>query len=668
MAELGYAGVVGALACVVYAAVASALGAGRGVPALVSSGRRALLVGTALITVAVAVLEISLYRHDFTIAYVWKTSSVTTPPLYLMTALWGGQEGSLLFWSWLLSGYLAIALLRPWRADVGLMPWFAAIGAAILAFFLALVALVANPFARLDVVPADGSGLNALLQHPGMAFHPPMLYLGLTGLTIPYAFAMAALITGRLDAAWLTASRRWLLVAWLCLSIGLGLGGRWAYDVLGWGGYWGWDPVENAALMPWLASTAFLHSIMAEERRGLFRTWNAALVVLTFCLVIIGTFLTRAGIVSSVHAFAQSDIGPYFLAFTTAVVVASLALLWWRLPLLRTTVRVESIVSREAAFLGNNLLFIGALFAVFWGTTFPIISEWATGQKLTIGPSYFNRLVLPLLGAAVLLMGVGPAVAWRRGDARAVGRTLGRPAFLALALVASLAVAGVRQPTALAGFAVAAFAGGATVVEIARGVRARRRLGEGWATAFARLVARQRRRYGGYIVHLGVVLLAVGVTGNVYKADAETALRKGESIVVGDYALRFEGFAQSTEPDRQIDRARFTVLRGGRVVGEVDPSRQIFRNREDQPMTIPSILHRPLADVYALLGGFDDASGVVTVKVHVNPLVGCVWIGLIVLVLGTLTAAWPDGREQRVLDAELDRMLSGRSPPRPTAA
>ncbi|MEO8084775.1 MAG: heme lyase CcmF/NrfE family subunit [Ardenticatenales bacterium] len=668
MAELGYACVVAALACVGYAAVASALGAGRHVPALVGSGRRSMLVGAALITAAVAVLEISLYRHDFTMAYVWKTSSLTTPALYLMTALWGGQEGSLLFWSWLMSGYVSLALLRPWRADVGLMPWFTAIGATVLMFFLGLVAFVANPFSRLAVVPADGSGLNALLQHPGMAFHPPMLYLGLTGLTIPYAFAMAALITGRLDAAWLTASRRWLLVAWLCLSIGLGLGGRWAYDVLGWGGYWGWDPVENAALMPWLASTAFLHSIMAEERRGLFRTWNAALVVLTFCLVLIGTFLTRAGLVSSVHAFAQSDIGPYFLGFTSFAIIGSIALLWWRLPLLRSTVRVERLVSREAAFLGNNLLFIGALFAVFWGTTFPIISEWVTGQKLTIGPSYFNRLVLPLLGAAVLLMGIGPVVAWRRGDARAVARVLSRPAFLALVLVVALAVAGIHQPTALAGFAVAAFAGGATVIEIVRGVRSRRRLGEGWGTAFVRLVARQRRRYGGYIVHLGIVFLAIGVTGNVYKADAETALRQGESVTVGDYALRFEGFGQSSEPDRQIDRARFTVLQRGRVVGEVAPSRQLFRNREDQPMTIPSILHRPLADVYALLGGFDDAAGVVTVKVHVNPLVGCVWLGLIVLVLGTLTAAWPDGQEQRVLDAELARLLSGSAPPRPTVA
>ncbi len=442
MAELGYGCIAAAFGAAVYAAVASAIGARRSAPGLVQSGRRALWLSAGLSTAAVAVLEISLYRHDFSIAYVWKTSSLTTPGLYLMTALWGGQEGSLLFWSWLLGVFLSIALARPWRADVGLLPWFAAVGAVIMSFFLGLVVFQANPFARLDVLPADGNGLNALLQHPGMAFHPPMLYLGFTGLAVPYAFAVAALITRRLDASWLSASRRWLLVAWLCLTIGLALGGRWAYDVLGWGGYWGWDPVENAALMPWLAATAFLHSIMAEERRGLFRTWNVALVLLTFCLSLIGTFLTRAGLVASVHAFAQSDIGDSFLAFTILVVAGSLALLLWRLPLLRSTVRVESVVSREAAFLGNNLLFMGALFAVFWGTTFPIISEWVTGQKVTIGPAYFNRLVLPILGAAVLLMGIGPLVAWRRADPRSVGRLLARPAFLSLALVAALVAGG----------------------------------------------------------------------------------------------------------------------------------------------------------------------------------------------------------------------------------
>ncbi|MBK6768977.1 MAG: heme lyase CcmF/NrfE family subunit [Ardenticatenales bacterium] len=668
MAELGYGCIAAAFGAAVYAAVASAIGARRGAPGLVQSGRRALWLSAGLSTAAVAVLEISLYRHDFSIAYVWKTSSLTTPGLYLMTALWGGQEGSLLFWSWLLGVFLSIALARPWRADVGLLPWFAAVGAVIMSFFLGLVVFQANPFARLDVLPADGNGLNALLQHPGMAFHPPMLYLGFTGLAVPYAFAVAALITRRLDASWLSASRRWLLVAWLCLTIGLALGGRWAYDVLGWGGYWGWDPVENAGLLPWLTATAFLHSIMAEERRGLFRTWNVALVLLTFCLSLIGTFLTRAGLVASVHAFAQSDIGDSFLAFTILVVAGSLALLVWRLPLLRSTVRVESVVSREAAFLGNNLLFMGALFAVFWGTTFPIISEWVTGQKVTIGPAYFNRLVLPILGAAVLLMGIGPLVAWRRADPRSVGRLLARPAFLSLALVAALVAGGVRQPTALAGFAVSAFAGAATLVEIARGVRARRRLGENVGTAFVRLVARNRRRYGGYIVHLGVVVLAVGITGNAYKTEAEGALREGDVLTSGAYALRFDGFEQSSEPDRQIDRARFTVLQGDRSVGTVAPSRQLFRNREEQPMTIPSVLHRPLGDVYALLGGFDPEAGVVTVKVHVNPLVGCVWLGLLVLALGTMLAAWPDGREQRVLDAELARLLAGRSSPRPTAA
>ena len=370
MAEIGYLCVIGALVLAGFSVVASTVGAIRDIPELVVGGRRALFGMSALVTAAALLLMWAFAVHDFSISYVAETSSRTTPAFYLFTSLWGGQAGSLLFWSWLLSVFASIALARTWRADEALAPYFAAVCAVVTGFFLILVAFYANPFARLAVIPLDGRGLNPLLQHPGMAFHPPMLYLGLTGMTIPFAFGIAALASGRLDAGWAIASRRWTLIAWLFLSIGLTLGGRWAYDVLGWGGYWGWDPVENAALMPWLAATAFLHSVMVQERRGMFGVWNMALVILTFTLVLIGTFMTRAGLVSSVHAFARSEIGAPFVVFIVLVIVGSLGLLWWRLPGLRTTEKIESPISREAAFLGNNLLFMGALFAVFWGTVF----------------------------------------------------------------------------------------------------------------------------------------------------------------------------------------------------------------------------------------------------------------------------------------------------------
>jgi len=664
VAELGYLAVVLAFGASVYAAVASAAGATRASGPLVASGRRALLAAAALATLAVGVLVVAFLAHDFSLEYVWQTSSRTTPLYYLLTGVWGGQAGSLLFWSWLVTLFSAVAIVSRWRADAALLPWFVVVTGGVGAFFLFLVAFVANPFERLTVLPADGNGLNPLLQHPGMALHPPALYLGLTGMTIPFAFGMAALISRRTDAGWIVASRRWTLVAWAFLSIGLSLGGRWAYDVLGWGGYWGWDPVENAALMPWLAATAFLHSVMVQERRGLFRVWNMGLLILTFGLTILGTFLTRAGLVSSVHTFAQSDIGPYFLAFTTVVIAGSLVVLWLRLPDLATEGRVESVASREAAFLGNNVLFMGALFAVFWGTVFPIISEIVTDQRVTVGPPYFNRVVLPIFLGLVVLMAVGPLVAWRRADPRRLVWTLAGPLVVSLAIVATLWVLGVRHWIAVVGFGTAAFALLVTVAELARGVRARRRRGDGPLEAIVTLFARDRRRYGGYVVHIGVLLLAVGVVGsNVYQQVAEATLSEGEAMTIGAYGLRFAGLGARDQPDKLESFARIDVSREGESLGTLEPRRDLFRLREDQPMTIPAILHRPLEDVYVLLGAVDPATERVTLKVFVNPLVSWVWLGMIVLVCGTLVAAWPDAAEARVLDAELKRLMGAAGAP-----
>jgi cytochrome c-type biogenesis protein CcmF len=657
-AELGYLAVVLALGLALFSAAASVVGAHWRLGELVASGRRAMLAAAGVSTFAVAILVYSFLTHDFSIQYVWQTSNTTTPLFYLLTGLWGGQAGSLLFWSWLLAVFTALALLRPWRADAALMPWFTAICAGVTAFFLFLVAFVADPFTRLTVVPPEGNGLNPLLEHPGMAFHPPALYLGFTGMVIPYAFAMAALLARRTDAGWIHASRRWMLIAWAFLSIGLALGGRWAYDVLGWGGYWGWDPVENAAFMPWLAATAFLHSVMVQERRGTFKVWNMGLVILTFTLVIVGTFLTRAGLVSSVHAFAQSDIGPYFLAFTALVIFGSVGLLWSRLGDLTSDERVEHLVSRESAFMANNLLLLGALFAVFWGTLFPLFSEIATDQRVTVGPPYFNRVVVPIFGLLILLMAIGPLVGWRRGDPARIGRALLRPFVASLAITAGLYVLGVREWIAVVGFATCIFALLVTLVEIGQGLRARMRRGEGIIQATAELFGRNRRRYGGYVVHVGIILLAMGVIGsNVYQLEADRTLAVGETMTIGTYTLTNQGLSVVDASNKQMVRAHLAVTRDGQPLGFIAPRKDLFRLREDQPMTIPGVMRRPLEDLYTLLGSFDPETQRVTLKVYVNPLIGLVWLGMLVLVAGTLIAAWPDAHEARVMNAELERLV-----------
>ncbi len=660
LAELGYLAQALSLAFCIVAAVVSAIGATWNRRRLVLAGRRAMLASAALVSLALAALMVAFVIGDFSIQFVWQTSSRTTPPLYIFTGIWGGQAGSLLFWSWLMAVFTAAALLFPWRADQALLPWFTAVCALVTGFFLLLVTFAANPFERMAVLPPDGNGLNPLLQHPGMAFHPPMLYLGFTGMTIPYAFAMAALLSGRTEAGWIQASRRWMLLAWAFLSIGLALGGRWAYDVLGWGGYWGWDPVENAAFMPWIAATAFLHSVMIQERRGSFKIWNMALIILTFCLVITGTFLTRAGLVSSVHAFAESDIGGWFLGFTSLVVMGSLALLWWRLPRLRGQTRIEHALSREGAFMANNLLFMGALFAVFWGTLFPLFSEILTDQRVSVGPPYFNRVAMPIFGMIVLLMGIGPLTGWRYSQPRRLARRLLGPALASLGIVALLFGLGLRLPVALIGFAICAFAGLVTLTEFQRGLRARMRRGEGPFLALGRLVSRNRRRYGGYLVHIGIVLLGIGILGSqLYQIEMDRSLALGESVEIGPFHLTNRGLVARDTADSQIVAARLEVERGGRQVAVLEPRKEVFRLREDQPMTIPAVHHRPARDLYTLLGSFDAQSESVTLKLFVNPLISLVWWGLIVLVAGTLVASWPDRAEARLLDRELDRLLAG---------
>jgi cytochrome c-type biogenesis protein CcmF len=674
--DLGFIGLILSGLISIYAIYAAVRGDGDLRGPWLRSARRAVLVVFALLTVAILAVVYDLVTGDYQVNYAYEVSARGLPTFLKVTALWGGQEGSILFWTWLMSAFSAAVMLRRWDADRELMPWVIVVTVGTLLFFQVLSLFVSNPFERLwldgqDVVhsvwqpvgtwpaaPADGQGLSPLLRHLGMIAHPPALYLGFVGFVIPYAFAIAALITRRAgDAAWIRTTRRWTLVAWLFLSIGLMLGGRWAYDVLGWGGYWGWDPVENASLMPWLTGTAFLHSVMIQERRGLLKVWNVILIILTYSLVLFGTFITRTGVISSVHAFGQSGVGLSFLVFISATFLASLWLLFNRWDTLKADRTMDSsLFSREGVFLLQNLLFLGVTLATFWGTVFPMISELLIGRKATVGPPYYNKVNGPLFAAIVLTMGVGPLFAWRKQSAARLGRVLRLPFMLALVLTSGLFVFGVRNPVALLGYGLVAFVGFTTLWEIAGGVRARMKHGEGPFVALGRLVARNRRRYGGYTVHLGVVLIALGVIGSqVYQQETQAALKPGESLRVGRYTLTYQSRRHYALEggDRQVTEAAVNLFRDGRFLRTLYPHKDVFEST-GQPLSGAAIYSRLDGDVYVLLVAWEDVGPAETAfKVYVNPLVNWIWTGGLVLILGTLLAAWSAARPPATVERRI---------------
>jgi len=574
-----------------------------------------------------------------------------------------------------MSAFASAVTLRRWDRDREFLPWVIVVSLVTLAFFLALVIFFENPFERYWqtpsgvvaamfqpasstlLVPPDGNGLNPLLRHPGMTLHPPMLYLGFVGFVIPYAFAIAALVTGRTDDRWIRLTRRWTLIAWLFLSLGLILGGRWAYDVLGWGGYWAWDPVEIAAFMPWLTGTAFLHSVMIQEKRGMLKHWNMALIILTYCLVIFGTFLTRSGVLSSVHSFAQSAIGPMFFGFIGITFIISLALLLRRWDELKSGVEMTSLLSREALFLLNNLLFLGIMVVCFWGVIFPLISELVTGQKVTVGPPFYERATGPLFAGLLLLMGVAPLAAWRHSTAKTLGRAMWKPGLFSIAVLLALVAAGVRSAAALLGFWLTAFVTSVTVYEFWRGALARhRRSGESLPVALARLSARNRRRYGGYIIHLGVVLMAVGIIGiELFQTETQGTIGQGESITLGEYTMTYDDLAIfDTDDGRNVARSVVSVYKNGRFVSELYPRRDFYYESQ-QPMTIPGVRSTMEDDFYVLLVDWQPiTSQGATFKVYHNPLVNWLWMGGFVFIFGTLIAAWPD-KDPEVVPARAKR-------------
>ena len=664
IANIGFFSLVITFIIALYGAGAAAYGARQRQWAWVESARHAMLLTWPLLTISSGAIIYLLVSGHYEVAYVATVTSESMPAYLKVTALWGGQAGSLVFWSWLMAAFATAASLRNWDRDHEFLPWVIVVTMTTLAFFLSLVVFFENPFERIwqsaadpqiiamfrppgaiPLIPLAGNGLNPLLRHPGMVIHPPMLYLGFVSFVIPYAFAIAALITGRTDSRWIHITRRWTLVAWLFLSLGLILGGRWAYDVLGWGGYWGWDPVEIAAFMPWLSGTAFLHSVMIQEKRGMLKQWNMLLIILTYALVIFGTFLTRSGVLSSVHAFAQSAIGPMFFGFIGITFVISLSLLIRQWEGLKAENRLESWFSREALFLLNNLLFIGILVVCFWGVLFPLISEIFTGQKVTVGPPFYERATGPLWLGLLLLMGLAPLSAFGSSSGKRLGRAIWKPALAALVLLAVLIVTGTTNVPALLGYTMAGFVAFVTLYEFWRAALARHRLhGESLPGALWHLAGRNRRRYGGYVIHLGVVLMALGIIGiELFQTETQGTLSEGQQITLGRYTMIYEDLAVFNTPDqRNVARAVVSVYRDGKYAGELYPRRDYY-TASQQSMTIPGVRSTLEDDFYVILVGWEPiASQGATFKVYHNPLVNFLWLGGIVFILGTIVAAWPD--------------------------
>jgi cytochrome c-type biogenesis protein CcmF len=561
----------------------------------------------------------------------------------------------MLFWALILSMYSAVAIATSRRRNPELIPWAAGTLGAVLLFFIATTCFKANPFTRLDWTPADGRGMNPQLQNPGMAFHPPNLYLGYVATAIPFAFAVAALIARKLDAEWLGVVRRWSLLSWFFLTIGIVMGMWWAYVELGWSGYWAWDPVENASFLPWLTGTAFLHSIMIQEKRGMLRKWNVVLVVMTFLLSILGTFLTRSGVVESVHSFAQSPVGSWFAAFVAIATGATIYLVATRLRDLEATAELESMVSREAAFLYNNLIFCGIAFAVLWGTLFPILSEAVTGTKITVGPPFFNTVNIPLGLLLLALTGIGPLIAWRKASVSNLKRQFATPALAGLVVLVVLLALGMRAPYALIAYALSGFVTGTIVQEFYKGVGARRSIhGESLVTAFRRLVARNRRRYGGYIVHAGMVMLFAAFAGLAFKRDHDVTLRSGEAAELRDpYGHQWRFVSQGASTSELVDRVVLGVTletwRDGKRVGFITSEKRQYLDSQKRPLFEPAtevgIRTTAKLDTYVVLAGV--RGDVAELRVSFNPLVVWVWIGGFVMMIGGLVVMWPQAERRR---------------------
>ncbi|TVR21493.1 MAG: heme lyase CcmF/NrfE family subunit [Anaerolineaceae bacterium] len=702
LAEIGFITMLLAFVACLYAIPAALYGARYNREGWVVSARNAAIATFPLLIISCGMLVIALMVGDYQINYVRSTTDPNTPDFYRFTALWGSQQGSLLFWSLTMSVFIMLAMLINWRRERRLMPYVIVYSMATLAFFLALSVFLENPFERVwfpandtmaiqtkianavdstfappnseappqSLLANNAQGLNPLLRHFGMIIHPPMLYLGFVGFTIPFAFAMAALASGDLSTNWIRATRRWTLVAWLFLSLGLILGGRWAYDVLGWGGYWGWDPVENAALLPWLVGTAFLHSVMIQEKRGMLKVWNMLLIISTFSLVMFATFATRSGIISSVHSFARSNIGMPMFLFWAGITLVSVGLLVWRWNRgeLRDEHHFTGWVSREGMFVLNNIIFIALTAAIFWGSFgAPISSVLFLDEEITLSTEYYMRVTPPLFAAMYLLMGVAPLTAWGATSLNRLGRSMIVPLSLTGFTMLAIMLFGVTAPVALLAYSVVILAGYVALYEIGRGVSARvKTRGENPLVALLTIFTRNRRRYGGYIVHLGIAVIGLGVIGStLFQVERQQSLNVGDVMQVdADYQMRFDNMTDAIAEDgRLMTIADITVIRNGREVAQLRPRIDHF---EQMPMTIAGAHSTFENDFYVLLIPSEEFTFTrATFKVYVNPLVNLVWWGGLILILGTIISTWP-GQPRKVTSAARDQ--SAMPPTRPATA
>ncbi len=660
MPQLGSFSLLLALALTAYSFVVGVYALFRKDERLSESARRAGIASFVAVTIAALVLVVSTFQNDFSIAYIFHHSNRDLPSPYKFAALWSGQEGSLLFWAWLLSTYGLVLRLRH-KVDTRLVAHASVVIAAVQVFFFSLLNFAAHPFAMLQGTPQmDGNGLNPLLQYPEMVIHPPMLYLGYVGFTVPFAFALGALIMKYPGEKWIHITRRWTMVTWAFLTCGIFLGAHWAYAVLGWGGYWGWDPVENASLMPWLTGTAFLHSVMMQEKRGMLKMWNMWLVFATFWLAILGTFLTRSGVISSVHAFAQSSIGNWFLWFLALSAATFVFFFVRNKSHLKTEHKLESLVSRESSFVFNNLLLLLACFTVLWGTWFPKISELVQDTKVTVGPPFYNSVAVPVALLLLLLTAVGPLLAWRKTSLESLKRNFLLPSLGALALGVLMVIFGVRPWVNMAYFysLMAAMLGMLVMLtvisEFVRGGRViSGHTGKGLFPSMLQLWHRNTRRYGGYIVHFGVAVVIIGILGTVFNKEAEKEMGFGDKMTIGPYTLVCQSFTEDDKPNYSSEWAIINVFRGGKQVTTMYPERRFYKASQ-QLQTMPQIYPTfsqdflLVRDLYLVYEGVNQDTGRPIIKAHLNPMVPYIWLGLVIMVFGTAVALVPNAAAVRI--------------------
>lgn len=634
-----------ALGLSLYAAGAAVYGARASREDWLASSRNAVLAHFCLVTLAIFLLEYALITSDFSLRYVANNSTRGSLTRYKIAGLWGSLEGSILLWAWLQSLFSTLVVARFGDRHPAVLPYVQAVLQGISAFFLVVMTFAVNPFAPLFPVPPDGRGLNPLLEVTDMLIHPLLLYLGFVGFSVPFAFAMAALITGRLSGEWLKQTRLWTVVAWLFLTGGIFYGGWWSYRTLGWGGYWAWDPVENASFMPWLTGTAFIHSVMIQERKRMLKVWNLLLITLTFALVIFGTFLTRSGILGSVHAFADGPVGALFLGFLALVLLFSLGLIAYRADRLKGHGELDSIVSRESAFLLNNVVLIGICFTVFLGTIFPLLTEAVRGTKISVGTPYFNRVSVPLGMALLLLMGIGPLIAWGRASLNNLRRNFLKPAAAAAVGTALALALGIRQGQVLLAFFCSFFVVATIVAEFVTATRTRAgATGEGFLQAFAALLLKSRRRYGGLIVHLGVVIAIVGIAvSSVYKVEREVTLKPNERLEIGPYAIQFNDLQAGEQPTHILVWANLTVYNGNVPLAALRPGQRFYPNQQTPFASVDARYHWK-EDLYLILSAFERDGSSATIKAMINPMIAWIWIGGGVILLGVLVAVLPERR------------------------